>query len=222
MGHRQIDAALPFYQVRQLSAAGLRTARLANRHDCPGLHGHNRLHVEQRARRRAHRRDAAAAAQVFERIEQGKHPNVLLAHIELLHELGGAHALTQAAHGIPEQDLLADAYVFRVHNVHAAPFMQRELASGHESARARARQTRGDGEAHDLLAFCKRAPERLLEEAGRNLARRGLLLALGKPVVELLVREIDAVEIIVLAHAHMQRQKRRPCRHHLVAGNVAG
>ena len=222
MGHRPIDAALPFYQVRKLRAAGLRTARLANRHDCPSLHRHDRLHVEQRARRRAHRRDAAATTQVLERVEQGKHPDVLLAHVKLGRQVGRADPLLDKAQRQARQNLLADAHVFRIDHMHAATLQGRQLVSSHEGACARPRQARGDGEAHDLLVLCERAPERFLEETRRNLARRGLLFALGKLVVELLVREVYAVEVLVVAHAHMQRQKRRSCRNHLVAGNVAG
>ena len=167
----------------------LGTARLAQHHDIAIDDAHHGLDGEHAAHEGRRPGDAAAAAQVLQRVQGSHEPDVLLLLVEAVGDVGGGKPLVAQGPGALGEDTLADGGDLAVD--HEDRLLERRR--GDAGALVGAGDVAGKRDADDLVARIDGLLEEVLEHHGRDLARAGQLVGFYEALEELLPRKIDAL-----------------------------
>ena len=216
--HGKVDAACLFDLLVEQVTAVLGTARLAQLHDQTVLGSHDRLHVEQRAHSARRSRQAAAAHQVLQRLEQADDDHAVAHGLDSIRDLSRAAALVHQAQGILDQHALAQGNVIAIHHVHIAA---RGLGKCGAGTLIGARKLSAHGNNHSLIAGLTRLGNRLRKRVRVDLAGLGQLIALHEHLVKALVIDVDAIHVHIGAKGDGQRQNMQSgvlSRRHIACG----
>ena len=207
-GPREVDAAglVDFLEHHVLRL--LRSACLAEHHDVAIDDAHHGLDGEHAAHEGRCSGNAAAAAQVLQRIQRGHEPDVLLLLVEAVGDILGGKPFIAQGPGALGQDTLADGGVLAVD--HEDRLLER--GRGDAGALVGAGDVAGKRDADDLVAGIDGLLEEVLEHHGRDLARAGQLVGFYEALEELLARKVDALGVLFGAE----------CDGHGDDGNVVG
>ena len=118
--HGKVDAARLFDLLVQQVAAVLGTARLSQLHNQTVLGSYHGLYVEQRTHGAGSSRQATAAHQVLQRLEQANNHHAVAHGLDRRRDLGRATALVHQAQRILNQDAFTQGDVVAINHVHIA------------------------------------------------------------------------------------------------------
>ena len=202
VGPAKVHPAGLLDQLDQQVVPVLGAPGLAQQHHLAVLHRHHRLDGQQAAHHGDGRGDPPAPLQVFQRVQQGHQPDVLLLLIQPGGKLGGVQPLPRQLHRPLHQEPLADGDIFAVHH----PDLPRKALGGDARALVGARQLGGQGDAHHRLPGVHGPLERLLKGGGGDLAGGGQLLPLDELLVKAVVVQLHPVQKALLPEGDGQGQ----------------
>ena len=190
--HGKVDAARLFDLLVQQVATVLGTARLAQLHDQTVLGSHHGLYVEQRTHGAGRSRQATAAHQVLQRLEQADNHHAVAHGLNRRRDLGSATALVHQAQGILDQHALAQGDVVAVYHEHIAARCLGKCGTG---TLIGAGKLSAHGNNHGLIAGFTNLGNRLRKRVRVDLAGLGQLIALHEHLVKALVIDVDAIHV---------------------------
>ena len=202
----------------QQVAAVLGTACLAQLHDQAVLDSYHRLYVEQRTHGAGSSRQATAAHQVLQRLEQANNHHAVAHGLDRRRDLGRATALVHQAQRILNQDAFTQGDVVAINHVHIAA---RRLGQCGTGALIGARELSAHGNNHSLIAGFTNLSDSLRKRVWVDLTGLGQLIALHEHLVKALVIDVDAIHEHIGSKGDGQRQNgqcRMLGRRHIACG----